>query len=85
MTANKFPLTTRLIEGFLFLYMQEWKSEEEIQNALLTKYGKDICKPEILTDDGIPKYHSKLRKCLALGVKNHMYQQDPANNTYKLI
>lgn len=85
MTPNKFPLTNRLIEGFLFLYLQDWKSEEEIQKALLKKYGNNVCKPEIKTEDGTPKYQNKLRKCLAMGVKNKVYQQHSSKKSYKLL
>ena len=82
-SKTKFPLTTRLIDGFLYLYLQDWKSEDEIGQALLKKYGDDVCCPTETTKDGTPKYRNKLRKSLAMGVKNHVYEFDSATEKYK--
>ncbi len=85
MEKKKFPLTNRLIEGFLYMFLEEWKTEEELYSGILKEYGEDVCLPSELSNSGAPKYQTKLLKCLTMGIRNNLYEHNEANKKYHRI
>ena len=77
-------LSNRLVEGFLFTFLVDWKSSDEICAAVLDHFGKDVCNPDEVGKDGSPKYQTKIENVLTMGVKNQVYEFDEANNKYKI-
>ena len=73
MGSKKFPLSNSLIEGFLYLFLTEPRSFDEITKGVIERYGKDVCKPNVKTSSGEPKYCAKIMKILKLGVQNNIY------------
>ena len=85
MSREKFPLTNSLIEGFLYLDLNNPKTFEEICSSVLERYGEDTCLPNEKTSEGKPKFHHKIKKILSMGVKNQIYRYDESTEKYKIV
>ena len=84
MSKEKKRLTNKIIEGFLYLYLNDWKSEKEIYKAFLERFGDKTCNPSDLNDSGIPVFQNKVKKVLELGIRNNMYEYNAKESNYKL-
>ncbi|MHA1585097.1 MAG: hypothetical protein ACTSVU_06650 [Promethearchaeota archaeon] len=85
MPNETFPLTHRLIEGFLYTYMEDWKKFSEIQQEVLKHFGEEICRPSEIGKTDEPRYILRLRKTLERGVKNGIYIINSQDETYKIV
>ena len=83
MSTEKISLRNRLIDGFLYIFLDSWKSEEEIFVGILAKFGEEVCQPTNLAASGVPKYQTKVQKCLAVGLRNQIYELDEATKKYR--
>ena len=83
--SEKFPLTNRLIEGFLYTFLNTPKTFDEITTAVLERYGEEICKPSMLSREAGPKYIEKIKKVLNSCVKNKIYQFNESTKQYQIV
>ncbi|MHA1718685.1 MAG: hypothetical protein ACTSWX_11885 [Promethearchaeota archaeon] len=77
-------LSNNLIEGFLFEYLGFGKKIDEIYDAILERFGTDICAPDDLNSKGIPKYKSKTHRVLENGKHNGIYIFDDGSKKYHI-
>jgi len=77
-------LSNNLIEGFIYQFLGFEKTEEQIYEAILERFGEDICASSDLNSKGIPKYKSKTRRVLINGKNNGIYLFNEANNKYRI-
>jgi hypothetical protein len=85
MAREKFPLTNSLIEGFLYLDLNQPKTFSEICSSVLERYGEETCLPNEKTNEGVPRYCHKIKKILSMGVKNQIYVFDESSEKYKIV
>lgn len=83
--VDTYPLTTQLIEGFLFKFLNDWKSLEEIYSALYQNYGEKVCISSMKSTTGEIKYQHKTSTVLSRGCKNSIYQYDEKTKKYRLL
>ena len=77
-------LSNNLIEGFLFEYLGHERTIDQIYEAILERFGEDVCASSNLNSKGIPKYKSKTRRVLVNGKNNGIYLFNEANNKYRI-
>jgi hypothetical protein len=77
-------LSNNLIEGFLYEFLSFEKTEDQIYEAILERFGEDVCASADLNSKGIPKYKSKTRRVLMNGKNNGIYLFNEANNKYRI-
>lgn len=84
--TEKCSLKTNLIEGYLYEILDVPKTQEEILQAVHTRFGDEICVPSDLSKKtGGIKWIKRVKSVLAMGIKNQIYELDAANATYKNI
>jgi hypothetical protein len=83
--SEKFPLTNRLIEGFLYTLLNSPKSFDEITAAVLERFGIEMCQPAVLSRETGPKYIARIKKVLNSCVKNNIYQFEESTQKYQIV
>ncbi len=82
MSKNTYPLSNKLIEGFLYNYLTEWREIEEISSAILKNFGEAVCLPLELSNNGEIKYKNKTKNLLLRGCKNEIYKCDESGTKF---
>jgi len=77
-------LSNNLIEGFLYEYLSHERTIEQIYEAILERFGEDVCASSDLNSKNIPKYKSKTRRVLVNGKNNGIYLFNEANSKYRI-
>ncbi len=80
--SQTYPLSNHLIEGFLYKYLSEWKSIDEICAAVLENFGAEVCLPSELSKNGVVKYINKTTNLLLRGCKNEIYKCDETQTKF---
>lgn len=77
-------LSNNLVEGFLYTYLSHERTIDQIYEAILERFGEEVCASSDLNSKGIPKYKSKTRRVLVNGKYNGIYLFNEANNKYRI-
>ncbi len=85
MSSSNFPLSNKLIEGFLYEFLSDWKSLEEIFIGILKRFGEEMCIPSVKSKNGQSKYQHKTEVLLFRGLKNNIYENDAQKSKYRRI
>jgi len=77
-------LSNNLIEGFLFTFLSHGKTIDQIYEAILERFGDEVCASSDLNSKGIPKYRSKTHRVIVNGTHNGIYLFDESTNKYHI-